>query len=136
MAMKVTFHPSFSSTYIHNEINGRIGIDFNIKKIRRVHCFTGTDGKKVCAFTVCHPLQNGETTYFMEKTSKFVLTLPLRWVLKSATHNPLQTASGAGATALAPFFCVCSSGPGLALERASSIIYAKCKYICTWHGCC
>jgi len=66
LAMKMTFSPTFSTTYIKNEIKSRIGIDFSVRRIKRVNCFRDLENNKMCCLTVDHPLQDGETSYFLK----------------------------------------------------------------------
>lgn len=65
--MKLKLNPEFSTTYIQNECNSLITIDLAYRKIKRGHMFKDGLGRETFALTVLHPLQEGETTYFMKR---------------------------------------------------------------------
>lgn len=63
--MKLTLNPSFSTTYIKNNINSKITVDTDYRKIISAASFS-TNGVPCLTLNVEHPLQEGHTTYFLQ----------------------------------------------------------------------
>ena len=63
--MKLTLHPSFSTTYIKNNINSKITVDTSYRRIISAASFSLPNGESCLSLNVEHPLQEGHTTYFL-----------------------------------------------------------------------
>jgi len=66
LSMKLTLNPSFSTTYFKNQINSKITVDTNIRRVISAASFNHTNGAPCLTLNVEHPLQEGHTTYFLE----------------------------------------------------------------------
>lgn len=63
--MKLTLYPSFSTTYIKNNINSKITVDTDYRKVISAALFSSPYGEPCLTLNVEHPLQEGHTTYFL-----------------------------------------------------------------------
>ena len=63
--MKLKLNPSFSTTYIKNQINSKITVDTNIRRVISAASFDMPNGAPCLSINVEHPLQEGHTTYFL-----------------------------------------------------------------------
>jgi hypothetical protein len=64
--MKLKLSPSFSTTYVKNQINSKITVDTSYKRIISAASFSMANGAPCLSINVEHPLQEGHTTYFLE----------------------------------------------------------------------
>jgi hypothetical protein len=64
--MKLTLHPTFSTTYTRNEINSKITVDTSYRKVISAASFKLPNGEPRLTLNIEHPLQEGHTTYFLE----------------------------------------------------------------------
>ena len=64
--MKLTLHPTFSTTYIRNQINSKITVDTSYRKVISAASFKLPCGEPRLTLNIEHPLQEGHTTYFLE----------------------------------------------------------------------
>lgn len=64
--MKLTLHPSFSTTYVRNPINSKVTVDTSYRKVISAASFSLPCGEARLTLNIEHPLQEGHTTYFLE----------------------------------------------------------------------
>jgi hypothetical protein len=64
--MKLTLHPSFSTTYVRNPINSKVTVDTSYRKVISAASFKLPCGEARLTLNIEHPLQEGHTTYFLE----------------------------------------------------------------------
>jgi hypothetical protein len=64
--MKLTLHPTFSTTYVRNQINSKITVDTSYRKVISAASFKLPCGEPRLTLNIEHPLQEGHTTYFLE----------------------------------------------------------------------
>jgi hypothetical protein len=64
--MKLKLSPSFSTTYVKNQVNSKITVDTSYKRIISAASFSMANGSPCMTINVEHPLQEGHTTYFLE----------------------------------------------------------------------
>lgn len=64
--MKLKLNPSFSTTYVKNQVNSKITVDTSYKRIISAASFSMANGSPCMTINVEHPLQEGHTTYFLD----------------------------------------------------------------------
>jgi len=80
--MKLTLHPTFSTTYTRNQINSKITVDTSYRKVISAASFKLPCGEPRLTLNIEHPLQEGHTTYFLETAEDIQKGLDY-----CATHN-------------------------------------------------
>ena len=64
--MKLKLNPSFSTSYVRNQINSQVTVDTSYRKVISAASYNLPNGHPCLSLNVEHPLQEGHTTYFLQ----------------------------------------------------------------------
>lgn len=85
--MKLTLNPSFSTTYVRNQINSKVTVDTSYRKVISAASFNLPNGERCISLNIEHPLQEGHTTYFLNNQEDIQKALDYCAINNVNIHN-------------------------------------------------